>query len=175
MLRLVVGVGGAGPVDEVEVDIVRAETLEGGINTLLHTVVPGVVELGGDPDLATRHTGVSDSGTNFGLVTIGKGTRVSVSTDSVPVCVHHENGDLRVNVTVTLQKGVLDGLADLIGLGLPGTKTDSGNLVPGVESVDLPASWRANWLVPHFHRSNLWVCKRSGMVGHTWCVRVWTF
>jgi hypothetical protein len=39
---------------QVEVNIVDAEVLEGGLNAVLDTVVPGVVELGGDPDFATR-------------------------------------------------------------------------------------------------------------------------
>lgn len=43
-------------------------------------------------------------------------------------------------MTVALQQSVLDGLSDLIGLGLPGTKTNSGDLVTGVEGVHLPRS-----------------------------------
>jgi len=41
-------------------------------------------------------------------------------------------------VTVSSQESVLDGLADLIGLGLPGTKTNGRDLGAGVEGVSLP-------------------------------------
>lgn len=41
-------------------------------------------------------------------------------------------------MTVSGEKGVLHGLADLIGLGLPCTQTDGGDLVAGVEGVSLP-------------------------------------
>lgn len=46
--------------------------------------------------------------------------------------------NLRVDVTVSLQESILDGLSDLVGLGLPGTETNGGDLVAGVEGVDLP-------------------------------------
>ena len=55
VLRLVLRVGGAGPVDQVEVHVVGAEVLKGGVNALGHTVVPGVVQLGGEPDLVAGH------------------------------------------------------------------------------------------------------------------------
>lgn len=38
-------------------------------------------------------------------------------------------------MTVAPQQSILDGLADLIGPRLPGTKTDGRDLVAGVESV----------------------------------------
>jgi hypothetical protein len=40
-------------------------------------------------------------------------------------------------VAVALQQGVLDGLADFIGLGLPGSQADGGDLVTGVEGIGL--------------------------------------
>lgn len=73
VLRLVIGVGRAGPVHQVEVDIVGSQSLERGVNALLDTVVPGVVELGGDPDLAAGNTRVSDTLANLRLVAVGKG------------------------------------------------------------------------------------------------------
>ena len=117
MLGLVVGVGGAGPVHQVQVNVVDAQILQGGGNTLLHTVVPGVVELGGDPDLLAGNTGVLDTGTDLGLVAVGKSS---------------------VNVTITLQQGVLDSHADLIGLGLPSSQANGRDLVTSVEGVSLP-------------------------------------
>lgn len=74
VLLLVAGVSRAGPVHQVEVDIVGSQGLQGGVNALLDTVVPGVVELGGDPDLAAGNTRVSDALTNLRLVAVGKGT-----------------------------------------------------------------------------------------------------
>jgi hypothetical protein len=41
-------------------------------------------------------------------------------------------------VTVSGEEGVLHGLADLIGLGLPCAQTNGGDLVAGVEGVGLP-------------------------------------
>lgn len=45
---------------------------------------------------------------------------------------------IRVDVAVALQKSILDGLTDLVGLGLPGTETNGRDLVPGVQGVGLP-------------------------------------
>lgn len=117
VLGLVVGVGGAGPVHQVQVNVIDAQILQGRGNTRLHTVVPGVVELGGDPDLLAGDTGVLDTGTNLSLVAVGKGG---------------------VNVTVALQQGIPNSHADLIGLGLPSSQANGGDLVTSVEGVSLP-------------------------------------
>lgn len=117
VLGLVVGVGRAGPVDQVQIDVVDAQVLEGGVDSVLYTVVPGVVQLGGDPDLVAWHTRVLDAGADLGLVAVGQG---------------------RVDVSVALEQGILDSLADLIGLGLPGAEANGGDLVTGVEGVGLP-------------------------------------
>lgn len=116
MLGLVIGVGRAGPVDQVEVNVVDAQVLQRGGNSLLDAVVPGVVQLGGEPDLLAGHAGVPNTSANLSLVAVG------------------QRG---VDVAVALQQGVLDSLTDLIGLGLPGSQTDGGDLVAGVESVGL--------------------------------------
>lgn len=117
VLRQVIGVSGAGPVNQVEVDVIGVEVLERGINALSHALVPGVVQLGGEPDLVAGHAGVLDTGTDLGLVAVSQGS---------------------VNVAVAGEKGVLDGLADLIGLGLPCSQTDGGDLGAGVEGVSFP-------------------------------------
>lgn len=44
----------------------------------------------------------------------------------------------RVDVAVAPQQSVLNGLADLIGLGLPGTQTNSRDFGTCVEGVGLP-------------------------------------
>lgn len=53
MLLLVIGIRGAGPMHQVEVDIVRVQGLQRGVDSLRNDVVPGVVKLSGDPDLLT--------------------------------------------------------------------------------------------------------------------------
>lgn len=121
VLGEVVGVGGAGPVDEVKVDVVGAEVLEGRLNALGHAGVPGVVQLGGEPDLVAGDARVLDTGTNLGLVAVGEGG---------------------IDVTVAGEKGIPHGHANLIGLGLPCAQTDGGDLVAGVEGVGLPAEPR---------------------------------
>ena len=121
VLGLVFGVGRAGPVNQVQVDVVDIEVLQGGGNAVLHTVVPGVVQLGSDPDLVTGNAGVLDTLADLVLVTVGEGS---------------------VDVAVALQQGILDGLADFIGLGLPSTQANGGDLVAGVESVGLPMRGR---------------------------------
>lgn len=117
VLRQVVGVGGAGPVDQVEIDVVDIQVLQRGGKAILHAVVPGVVQLGGDPDLVAGNAGVLDALADLMFVAIGESS---------------------VDVAVALQQGVLDGLAHFIGLGLPGAQADGGDLVARVEGVGLP-------------------------------------
>lgn len=118
---------------QIQINVVDAQALQRRVNAFLDLVVPGVVELGGDPDLLAGHARVADAITNLSLVAVGKGS---------------------VDVTVALQKGVLDSLADLIGLRLPGAQTDGGDLVAGVESVGLPRGIllirlrKTGWLTP---------------------------
>jgi hypothetical protein len=104
-------------VHQVEIDIVNAQILEGGLNALLNLVMPGIVQLSSEPDLVAGHARVTNTSTNFGFVAVGQG---------------------RVNVTIALQEGILDSLPDLIGLGLPSSQTDGGDLVTGVNGVSLP-------------------------------------
>lgn len=106
---------------QVQVDVVHTQILEGRGNAIFDPVVPRVIELSGDPDLVAGNTGIANARTNLGLVAIGQGC---------------------VDVTVALQQGVLDRLADLIGLGLPGSQADGGDLVTGVEGVGLPRGGR---------------------------------
>ena len=73
VLGCVVGVGAAGPVHEVEVYVGDTQVLQRGLNALRHAVVPRVVQLGGNPDLFAGHTGVLDTLTYFGFVTVGEG------------------------------------------------------------------------------------------------------
>lgn len=68
---------------QVKVDIFQTEVLKRRVNALGDTVVPGVVELGGNPDLLTRNTRVTDTLTNLGLVSVCQST-ITLSID-VPV------------------------------------------------------------------------------------------
>lgn len=65
---------------EVKIDVVHTQALEGRVNALGNPVVPGVVQLGGYPDLFTRNAGVADTIANLGLIAISQGT-VIVSMD----------------------------------------------------------------------------------------------
>jgi hypothetical protein len=107
VLLEVIGVGGGRPVHEVKVDVVHSEVLEGRGDALFHTLVPWVVKLGGDPDLLSRDAGVLDTLADLVLVAVCEGS---------------------VDVAVSSEESGLDGLADLVGLGLPGTQTNSGHL-----------------------------------------------
>lgn len=116
-------VGGRGPVNKVEVDVVGAEVLEGRGDALFHTLVPGVVKLSGDPDLLSGDARVLDTLADLVLVAVGEGS---------------------VDVAVSSEEGSLDGIADLVGLGLPGTQTNSGHLSTlqeGQSSVSLGAAF----------------------------------
>jgi hypothetical protein len=84
--------------------------------------MPGVVQLGGEPDLLAGHAGILDTGTDFGLVAVS------------------QRG---VNVAVASQERIADSDTDLIRLGLPCSKTDGGDLVAGVKGVGLPIERRA--------------------------------
>jgi hypothetical protein len=100
------------PYHKVQVDVVKAQALQRAVDTLLHALVPWVVELGGDPDLLTRNAGILDALTNLLLVAICQGS---------------------VNVAVASLEGRLDSVANLTRLGLPCSKTNSGDLGASVE------------------------------------------
>lgn len=137
VLLLVVGIGRTGPVYEIEIDVVQAQALKRRVDALGNAVVPGVVELGGDPDLLTGNARVADTITNLCLIAISQGTAiVSIYVPLVAIWTHYYNS--RVDVSVAPQERVLYGLANLIGLGLPGTKTNSRDLGPSVEGESLP-------------------------------------
>lgn len=117
MLLEVIGVGGRGPVHQVQVDVVGLEILERRVDALFDAFVPWVVELGGDPDLLAGDTGVLDTLTDLSLVAVGKGG---------------------INVAVAGEESGLDSIPDLVGLGLPGTETDGRNLST-LRGVSLPS------------------------------------
>jgi hypothetical protein len=121
-------------VHKVEINIVDAQALKGGVNSLGHAVMPGVVELCGDPDFFAGNSRVADTLSNLVLVAISKRTGSTVRNVSRTF-----RSDLRVDVAIALQQSVLNGLSDLVGLGLPCSKTNGRDLVPSVEGVSLPS------------------------------------
>lgn len=69
---------------QVEVDIVYTQGLERGVDSLLDAVMPGVVELGGDPDLLARNTRVPNTLAYLRLVAVRKSTVDSPSAHLRP-------------------------------------------------------------------------------------------
>lgn len=131
----VVRVGRAGPVHQIEVDVVQAKALKGGFEALRNTVVPGVIQLGGDPDLTARDARISDTIADLGFIAICKSTKgisVSIVEPGLARC------DSRINMAIALQQSILNGLTDLIGSRLPGTKPNGRDLGPGVKGEGLP-------------------------------------
>lgn len=102
---------------QVQINIARSQTLQTRIDSLLHTLVPRVIELSGKPDILTRHSRVLDSKPDFSFIAIGKGS---------------------VDVTVPLTECDLDRLLDFVRLRLPCPETEGGDLVAGVEGEGFP-------------------------------------
>jgi hypothetical protein len=129
---------GARPVHEVQINVVCLEVLERAGDSLFDALVPGVVQLGGDPNLFTGNTGVDDPLANLGLVAIcqGAGTVVRVSSGT-----RGNLDDVRVNMAVASEEGVLDGYANFVGLGLPGAQADTRHLRASVQSEHSPGQW----------------------------------
>jgi len=57
---------------QIQVNIVHIQRLQRRVDAILDAVVPGIVELGCDPDLAAGDSGVFDALSNLMFVTIGK-------------------------------------------------------------------------------------------------------
>lgn len=70
VLLQICGVGGAGPVHEVEINVVNTERLQGRVNSLLNALVPWVVELSCEPDLLAGNARVLDATSDFGLIAV---------------------------------------------------------------------------------------------------------
>jgi hypothetical protein len=68
---------------QIQVNIVHIQRLQRRVDAILDAVVPGIVELGCDPDLAAGDSGVFDALPNLMFVTIGKS---SVPWRSVWLC-----------------------------------------------------------------------------------------
>lgn len=142
MLLQILRIRAGRPVHEVQVDVVGAQVLERALEGLRSALVPGVVELGGEPDFLARHARRPDALADLLLVAIGKGS---------------------VNVAVASPEGGLDGLLDLTGLGLPCSEADGGDLGARVELVGLAKGVVSiGWSV---RGSCMWNCVPGGF-GH---------
>lgn len=140
MLLLVVGVRGAGPVHQVEVDIAGVEGLQRRVDSFGDDVVPGVVELGGDPDFLTGDTRVFNSLSDLCFIAVCEGTAGLIIRPVSEQAAREvqQKATLRIDMAVSLQQRMLNGLADLVGLRLPCSQADSWNLGSGVEGECFP-------------------------------------
>jgi hypothetical protein len=125
-------------VHEVQVNIVKHEIFQRRVNTLLHTLVPRVVELGGDPDFVPWHPGVLDSLANFMLIAICERAGALLSL-GVPFTFLFKLYS-RVDVAITSLQRNFDCFSNLVGLRLPRSETNTRHLVPSVEGEDLPVN-----------------------------------
>lgn len=116
VLLQVVGVCGAGPVHQIQVQVVGLQVLEGLVETLCDALVPWVVQLRRKPDLGAGHARGLDAVTDFLLVAIG---------------------ECRVDVSVARLQGCLNSVLHLIWLGLPRPKAESWDLGTRVQGVGL--------------------------------------
>ena len=108
---------GKGSTDhEIQVNVVNAQALQRGLDALFDALMPWVVQLGSDPDLLTWDAGVLDSLANLVLVAVRQ---------------------CGVDVAVTFLESDLDGIANFVGLRLPGAETDGWNLRARVEGEGL--------------------------------------
>jgi len=96
--------------------------------------VPGVVELGCDPEVLSLNARVLDALADFGLVLVGESAaRGSVHTEVSRL----RRGNVRVNVAVAGFDGGRDCRPDLARRALPCSQANGGNLVSAVEGVRL--------------------------------------
>lgn len=59
---------------QIKINIVGVERLQRGSDALFDTLVPWVVQFGGDPDLTARDTGIFDSLSDLCFVAVSKST-----------------------------------------------------------------------------------------------------
>lgn len=74
VLGRILGISRAGPVHQVQIDIVNTQILKRGLNALLNLVVPGVIKLSSKPDLVAGHARITNTSTDFGFVAVGQGS-----------------------------------------------------------------------------------------------------
>ena len=102
---------------QIQINIIRPQTLQTALNALAHNMMPRIVQLGCQPYIFSRNTRIFDPLPNFVLVSISK---------------------RGINVTVSLLESNLDRVTHFVGLALPRAKTDSWDLVAGIEGESFP-------------------------------------
>ena len=89
-------------------------------------MMPGIVELGSDPDLAPGDAGVFDSLPNLLFVAIGQ---------------------CGINVAISGLQRNFDNVCDFIGLTLPCSQTDGWNLIAGIKGKGFPIEIQISYLL----------------------------
>ena len=89
-------------------------------------MMPGIVELGSDPDLAARDAGVLDSLADLFFIAIGQ---------------------CGIDVAISCLQRNLDNMRDFIGLALPCSQTDGWNLIASIEGEGFPIEIRISYLL----------------------------
>ena len=98
---------------EVQIHIVCPQTLQTALNAFLNSMMPRIVQLRRQPYVFPWNTRVFDPLPHFMLIRVGERS---------------------IDVSVAFLKGNLDGVANLIGLALPGAKADGWDLIASIES-----------------------------------------
>ena len=115
---------------EVEVDVVGFEILQRRLDALLDPLVPWVIQLGGEPDLATRNARVDNALSDFGLISVRKRAEELVRGMKVRA------GYTRVDMSVAGLQSNFDSLTDLIGSGLPSSQANTGHASAAIKRKD---------------------------------------
>ena len=83
---------------QIEINVIGTQGLQRAVNAVLDSVMPCIVELGGEPYLRARNARCLDTGSDFGLVAVGKSS---------------------VDMAISFPESDLDGLLDFVRLRLP--------------------------------------------------------
>ena len=66
--------------DQIEVNVVDPQGSEGCINAFLNAVMPGIIELGGNPNLLSRNTRIPDSLADLRFISVCKGSAMFLAS-----------------------------------------------------------------------------------------------
>lgn len=70
--------------DQVEINVVNPQGFEGCIDAFLNAVMPGIIELGGNPNLLSRHTRISDPLADLRFIFVCKGSARFDRLEAIP-------------------------------------------------------------------------------------------
>lgn len=126
------GVGRAWPMYKIQINVIDAQRLQRGVNSLLNALVPWVIELGSKPDLLSWDTRILDAKSDLSLVFVGK-----LVVDQHSFLRWGSSTNRSINVTVSFPQGNLNGLLNFTGLRLPGSKSNGWNLRSRVQGERL--------------------------------------